>query len=280
MIDADWDDIRFVLAVAREGTLSGAARLLGVNHATVLRRVNGFENRLGVTVFDRTARGYRLAPHRENLLNAMQDMETASLGVDRALVAARTALFGTVRVTSTDTMCLSLLPRLTRQIMRAAEGLSIELITNNDLSDLGRMEADIAVRFNPSPDDDLVGRSAGTAGYAVFSGPGGTDKWLGMSGALLRSKAAKWMAENIDPAQITAHAGSFPVLMEMVAEGHGRAILPVMLAAHDPRLERVPYDLPNLDADVWVVSHADLAEVPRIKAVRDMLADALLAELE
>ncbi|MEJ2029914.1 MAG: LysR family transcriptional regulator, partial [Maritimibacter sp.] len=75
-MDADWDDIRFVLAVAREGTLSGAARLLGVNHATVLRRVNGFENRLGVTVFDRTARGYRLAPHRENLLNAMQDMET------------------------------------------------------------------------------------------------------------------------------------------------------------------------------------------------------------
>ena len=73
----DWDDVRFVLAVAREGSLAGAARALGVNHATVLRRVGGFEDRLGVTIFERTARGYRVAPRRARVLAAMREMEAA-----------------------------------------------------------------------------------------------------------------------------------------------------------------------------------------------------------
>ena len=99
--------------------------MLGVNHATVLRRVSSFEQATGVPVFDRTARGYRVAPRRGRIIAAIRAMEEAALGVARALDAARAPLAGTVRVTSTDTLCLTVLPRIVARVMSAAEGLTI-----------------------------------------------------------------------------------------------------------------------------------------------------------
>lgn len=279
MITTDWDDIRFLLAVARKGTLSGAARLLGVNHATVLRRVNGFENSLGVTVFDRTARGYRLAPGREKLLNAILEMEETALKVERALSAARTPLSGVVRVASTDTLCVSVLPRVAKRIMADQKGLEIELIADNDVSNLGRLEADIAVRVSHSLQDDLIGECVGTTKYAIYAAPDGSTRWLGMGGLLANTKPGKWMNEQVGRTEIVARAGSFPILREMVAAGHGKAVLPQLLANDDPRLVRLPEDLPPMEAGIWVTSHVDMADVPRIKAVRDMLIDALPAAL-
>ncbi len=279
MLETDWDDVRFVLAVARKGTLSGAARQLRVNHATVLRRVNGFENSLGVTIFDRTARGYKIAPHRRQLLDAMQVMEEAALGVERALVAARAPLTGLVRVTSTDSLCHSILPSVTARLMREAEGLSIDLISHNTRADLGRMDADIAVRPTQTLPLGLTGTKAGKMQFGVFAAPGRTTSWLGMSGPLESAAPAQWMADTVSEHEIVAWADSFVVLREMAAAGQGRAILPVVLGATDPRLVPLSGLIPPMDVDVWVASHSDMAEVPRIKAVREMLTSALSAEL-
>ncbi len=279
MLEIDWDDVRFVLAVARKGTLSGAARQLRVNHATVLRRVNGFESGLGVTVFDRTARGYQVAPHRRQLLDAMQAMEEAALGVERALMAARAPLSGLVRVTSTDSLCQSILPSVTARLMREAEGLTIDLISHNARADLGRMDADIAVRPTQTLPQGLTGAKAGKMRFGVFAAPGRATNWLGMSGPLAGSVPARWMAETVSEHEISAWADSFVVLREMAAAGQGRAILPVVLGATDPRLVPLSDLIPPMEVDIWVACHADMAEVPRIKAVQDMLSSALNAEL-
>lgn len=274
----DWDDIRYVLAVAREGSLAGAARALGVNHATVLRRVAAFEETLGVAIFERTARGYRVAPRRGRVLRAMQEMEAAALGVERALEAARAPLAGTVRVTSTDTLCLAVLPRIAARLMAEVEGLTIELNSQNLPSDLARLDADIAVRPAMTLPEDLVGKRAAQMGFAVYAAPGAAEGWLGFAGSLTRSRPATWLDEAVPPETITGRSDSFVVLREMAAAGQGRAVLPCVLGDDDPRLVQLESAMPDIAVDLWVVSHADLADVPRIRRLRDMLAEALAGE--
>lgn len=274
----DWDDIRFVLAVARAGSLAGAARALGVNHATVLRRVSGFEAGLGVTIFDRTARGYRVAPRRGRVLTAMEAMESAALGVSRALTAARAPMAGSVRVTSTDTLCQTVLPPIAARLMAEAEGLTIELNSQNMPADLARLDADIAVRPAERLPADLVGVSAARMGFAVYVAPAAAAGWLGFAGSLTRSRPATWLAAAVSPQEITGRADSFVVLREMAAAGHGRAVLPFVLGDGDPRLLRLDDAMPEIVVDLWVASHADMANVPRIRAVREMLIAALRRE--
>lgn len=276
----DWDDVRVMRAVAEAGSLSGAARALGVNHATVLRRVSSFEQATGVTVFDRTARGYRVAPRRGRIIAAMQAMEEAALGVARALDAARAPLAGTVRVTSTDTLCLTVLAPIVARLMSAAEGLTIELNAQNQPADLGRLDADIAVRPALELPAGLVGARAGRLRFSVYAAPGGEAGWLGFGGTLHRSAPSAWLDRNVGKAEIAGRADSFPVLREMAAAGQGRAILPCVLGDGDRRLVRIDDILPQMHVDVWVASHADLAQVPRIRAVRDMLLRALANALE
>lgn len=276
----DWDDIRYVLAVAREGSLAGAARALGVNHATVLRRVAGFEEALGVTIFERTARGYRVAPRRGRVLRAMQEMEAAALGVERALSAAHAPLAGIVRVTSTDSLCLAVLPRIAARLMAEVEGLTIELNSQNLPSDLARLDADIAVRPAMALPENLVGIRAARMGFAVYAAPGGAEGWLGLAGSLTRARPAAWLDQAVAPETITGRSDSFVVLREMAAAGQGRAVLPCILGDDDTRLVRLEGAMPEMAVDLWVASHADLADVPRIRRLRDMLAEALAGEAE
>lgn len=276
----DWDDVRIMRAVAEAGSLSGAARALGVNHATVLRRVAAFEQATGVIIFDRSARGYRVAPRRGRVLAAMRAMEEAALGVARALDAARAPLAGTVRVTSTDTLCLTLLAPIVARLMTEAEGLTIELNAQNLPADLGRLDADIAVRPAVELPQGLVGARAGRLGFAVYAAPGGETGWLGFGGVLQRSAPSNWLDEHVGEAEIAGRADSFPVLREMAAAGQGRAILPQVLGDPDTRLVRLDDILPRMQVDIWVASHADLADVPRIRAVREMLLRTLASAPE
>ena len=275
----DWDDVRVMHAVAEAGSLSGAARALGVNHATVLRRVSSFEQATGVTVFDRTARVYRVAPRRARLIAAIRAMEAAALGVARALDAARAPLAGTVRVTSTDTLSLTVLAPIVARLMSAAEGLTIEINAQNLPSDLARLDADIAVRPAVSLPPELVGARAGHLHFGVYAAPevlaDPASGWLGFGGTLLRSKPSEWLDGHVAEADIAGRADSFPVLREMAANGQGRAILPCVLGDGDRRLTRDDGLFPAMFVDIWVASHADLADVPRIRAVRDMLVCAL-----
>ncbi|GKY87867.1 LysR family transcriptional regulator [Sinisalibacter aestuarii] len=274
----NWDDIRFILAVAQEGSLSGAARALGVNHATVLRRISGFEAALGVTIFDRTARGYRVAPRRGRVIAAMEAMQAGALGVERALMAARAPLSGVVRVTSTDTICQAVLPPIVARLMAEAEGLTIELNSQNLHADLARLDADIAVRPAQRLPDNLTATQAGQMAFAVYAAPGGQPGWLGFAGSLERSLPASWLAQAMPDAEIAGRADSFVVLREMAAAGQGRAVLPCVLGDVDARLLRLDGIMPPMRVDLWVATHHDLADVPRIEAVRRMLAEALRRE--
>lgn len=274
----DWDDLRFILAVTEEGTVSAAARRLGVNHATVLRRIARFEERCG-QVFDKTPRGYVLARGQAGLIAAAREVDRAVMGVTRVLAGARMPLSGDVRVTSTDSFCLRLLPPIVARIGAEAPDLRLTLISSNAHLDLGRIEADITVRPAERLPDELTGERVGVLGFRVYRARGSGDDlpWLMLAGKLAQTVPGQWLSGQ-RPSHPAGGADSFLTLRELAAQGCGLAILPAFLGDEDGRLERVPSLMPDLSVDLWVASHADLAEVPRIARIRQCLAEAFRAE--
>ncbi|MCB2117061.1 MAG: LysR family transcriptional regulator [Rhodobacteraceae bacterium] len=272
----NWDDLRFVLAVAEEGSVNAASRRLGVNHATVLRRVAAYEDATGVPLFDRTARGYVVPGERREIIEAAREVERAVLAVARRLRGAQAPLSGDVRITSTDSLCVTFLPVVLERMRQQAPGLTIELMCSNAHLDLGRTHADITVRPADRLPEDLVGDTAAIMAFGVFRKAGtGEARWLGLAGPLERSRVARWLAEAVDPKAIALRADSFLVLRELAAAGHGLAVLPAFLGAEDARLEPVAGLMPHIEVPVWVASHSDLADVPRIAATRAALLRAL-----
>lgn len=280
MTQESWDDLRYVLAVAEAGTVSGAARRLGVNHATVLRRVAAFEARAGVALFTRTARGYAVPADRARLIEAAREAEAAMQAVARMLGGLRAPPTGGLRVTSTDSLCQMLLPPILAGLRREAPGLRVELLCSNGHLDLLRAHADITVRPAQALPDDLVGEPAARLGFAPYAAEGAGEGWLGLAGPLARSLPGRWLADAVEPSRLAASADSFLVLRELAAAGLGTAILPCFLADGDPRLRRRDGLAPPMAVQIWVASHADLADVPRLARLRANIAAALGREAE
>lgn len=272
----NWDDLRYVLAVAEQGSVSAASRVLGVNHATVLRRIAAFEDRHGVELFNKSARGYAISEDRVRVIDAAREVETAVLAVDRIIQGAQAPLRGVVRVTSTDTFCTAVLPAMLARWQGQEGELTIELLSTNAHLDLSRLHADIAVRPTEQPADDLAGEVAAKLAFDIYARPGAdTERWIGLSGALARSMVASWLADTARAEAVTGAADSFVTMRDMAAAGLGQAILPCILGDADPRLERRHGVMPDMAVDIWVLSHSDLADVPRIRAVRRLLVEGL-----
>ena len=277
MHNHNWDDLRFVLAVAENGSVSAAARALGVNHATVLRRVAAFEDRHGRPIFERTARGYTIPADRLRLIEAAREVEHAVQVVERLIDGASAPLRGVVRITSTDTFCHTILPAILADLAEEAAGLRPELICANTHTDLARLHADIAVRPTMALPDDLEGIRAGRLGFAVYATGPEVTRWLGLSGPLARSRPAEWMAETVPAGAVSGSGDSFVTLREMAAAGLGRAVLPCLLGDSETRLQRMDDDLSEASVDIWVETHAGLADAPRIRVVRDRIAAGLMS---
>ncbi|MGZ9812374.1 LysR family transcriptional regulator [Pseudoroseicyclus sp. H15] len=270
----NWNDLRYVLAVAETGSVTAAARRMGVNHATVLRRVNAFEAALGTLIFRREAAGYAVLPEQ---LHVIERAREAAQAFDAVARAARGGEGGEgvvpLRVTSTDSFCQGVLPEILAELSR--EGMAIDLFAANHHVDLGRLAADLTVRPAMRLPDDLFGVQAGTLGFAAYAAPGGADCWLGLRGALARAVPAAWLEEQTGGAPVRGGADSFLVLARMAAAGMGSAILPCIVGDAAPELRRLPHDLSQVSVPIWVASHADLAEAPRLETVKSRLVRAL-----
>lgn len=275
----NWDDLRFVLAVAETGSVSAAARRLGVNHATVLRRVAGFETRLNTALFDRNAKGYSVPADRIQVVTALREVQDAVLAVERILKGATEPLRGVLNVTSTDTFCQKVLPEILAGFAQQAPDLRINLVCTNAHLDFDRLSADITVRPSKELVEGMFGEIAGQLGFGVYMKQGiEPGRWLELQGPISGSPPAKWMHRTVLPDQIIQGGDSFMVLQELAAFGAGITILPHIIGREDPRLVEVPGLMPPMTVDIWVASHVDLANSPRIRAGQAMLMDGLRAQ--
>jgi DNA-binding transcriptional LysR family regulator len=276
----NWDDLRFILAVAETGSVSQAARRLGVNHATVLRRVADFEQRHGAAIFEKTTRGYRVIADKRDVIQAARIAQDAISTVEQLAGGHLGELRGKTRVTSTDTFCQMLLPTIVSDLLRQSDDLSIDVISSNAHVDLAKHRIDVAIRPGLELGAGLEGDAVARLGFAVYAAENNNTRWLGLSGPLARSLGARWMADHIPQSQIIASADSFYVLRELVATGCGQAILPCFIGDSDPRLSRINTKMPRIEVPIWVASHVDQSTSARIRMLRTLLTEALVQKAD
>jgi DNA-binding transcriptional LysR family regulator len=287
MQDLDWDDLRYFLAVARAGSLSGAARNLGVNHSTVLRRLSGLEARLDARLFERFQTGYSMTAAGEDLRARLEPLAGEIDALERQLGGLNAALTGTIRITSTDTLAHGLLAPSLAQFRRAHPGIQLELVVNNSFLNLTRREADVAVRPSNAPPDNLVGRPVGAIQTAVYASKEylrrsdlpptdwAAHPWVAPDEALGHLAQARWFAAHVPPERAALRADSLLGMADAVRAGIGLGLLLCLLAERDGDLVRLAPPPPDLDTQVWILTHPDLRRVQRIKALTDHLYGTL-----
>ncbi len=282
----NWDDLRFILAVSKTGSLSRAAQLLEVDHTTVGRRVESAEASLGVKLFVRTPKGYLPTVDAERLLAPMLEVESAVHAVERSAQANQVSLDGVVRVTSPETFGISYLaPRL------AAFGinnpsLTVELMPVGEILSLGGREAEIAVRFFRSRQKNLVVRKIGAVEYAFYATsaylarrPVRSPKDLANHALILSTPGAKvvelsWLGRLCPAARPTFVSTISLALVQAARVSAGIAILPRYLGDSEATLTRVPMPDPPSEP-VWLTIHRDIQRTPRVRVLFDFLVSSL-----
>jgi DNA-binding transcriptional LysR family regulator len=288
----DWNDLRSFLAIARHGSLQGAAGTLGVNHSTVFRRLNALEARLGVRLFDRSPHGYALTVAGEHMLASAERVEDEILGLERRLLGGDVRLAGSLRVTTTDTLANGLLGPHLRAFQAAYPAIELELITGNAFFDLSRREADVALRPSRHPGDAMVGRKLAAIAVALYGARGylaergrprreaelAGHALITGDASLAHLPATRWLARHAPQGATVLRCNSWLSQCAAARAGLGLAALPCFLGDRAPELVRVLPPEPALAGELWLLTHPDLRRTARVRAFIGTLARGLRRE--
>ncbi len=293
-LEPPWDLYRSFRAVAQEGSLSGAARTLGLTQPTVARHVDSLEAMLGRRLFVRSQRGLEPTEVARQMLPYADALAATSAALRRAVAAEDgTTVGGTVRITASEVVGVERLPPILAAIRRRHPALALELATSNAVEDLLRRDADIAVRMVAPAQEALVARRVGCVEMGLFARADylarrGTPQDVGAiadfdviaydreTPALRRFIAAyPWLRR----AGAALRADSDVAQLAAIRAGFGIGVCQVGIAARDPDLVRVLAGDFAPELPVWIAMHEDLRSSPRCRAVFDMLGEALAAQL-
>jgi len=285
----NWDDLRYVLALSRAGSLLKASKELGVDHTTVARRVESIEKALKVRLFTRTTTGYVATSEAEGLLPDIGQVEQAVHAVQRNAHAQDDSVRGTVRVTSGETFGICYLAQRLARLGREHPNLTLELITGGTILDLARRDADVAVRLFRSRHESLVVRRAGEMAHGLYASkqylarrPLKSQDDLKNHPLLTASPGpsvveATWLdglTQGSRPAFVT---NMTLALVEAAKAGTGIAVLPRYLGDAEPSLRHLPMPGEPTEA-IWITVHKDLKQTPRVRVVLDFLNGCLDAD--
>lgn len=271
--DMDWNHLRIFLAVMRASSLREAADRLGISHPTIRRHLNALEGDLGLRLFDRRADGMHAMPEASELMAVAEQMESLAHTFARRASDADPKMTGSIRLTAPAEIVSELLiPELAAFSARWPD-IDLHVEPSEAIKDLGRREADVAIRTVPygsSPGGDVTGRKAATINTAVY---GTGETWLGWYGDQRdrSAQAASFAGASIGPLPVRNSMKNTYLLRAACVEGMGVATLPCFMA---PRtLERRTKPKPFWD--IWVLVHPDLRRKPRLRIFRDEIVAAL-----
>jgi molybdate transport repressor ModE-like protein len=272
-------DLRTLLAIAREGTLAGAARHLRINHSTVFRRLNAIEAKLGTRLFERQGGSYATTAAGEDLLRTAERVEAEVEALERRLSGQDLRLTGSLRLTAPDDIAEVLVMPLLAPFRGAYPDITVELAVDNRMLNLTRREADVALRPTRQPPETLAGRRIAGLASAVYRATGrGTQvdaRWVAWEEGGGPPLVARWLAGQVDPQTIRYRSNSMLNLASAIRAGLGRGVLPCFLGDRDPGLERSGPPLPELATELWLLTHPDLQRSARIRALLDFLYESL-----
>lgn len=273
----NWDDLRYLLAVARSGSMSGAARALDVNHATVIRRIRSLEEQLGSKLFERTGHSYAITPAGQVAFDAAERMEAQSVGVERQVVGQATALSGTIRVTAPEPMGRTFLLPAIREFTSLYPDILIDLSLSSRSYDLGLREADVAIRVTEQPPQDLVGNRLAIMEMGVYTLAGASlypeDVEQIVSLSHLKEGGSTWEESYFPHARVSLVTDSPAVASDAIKEGFGVAMLPLAMGELDPELERMTSIPTEKGSEVWLLTHVDVRTNARMRVFRDFMQE-------
>jgi DNA-binding transcriptional LysR family regulator len=283
------DELRLFLAVMREGNMLAAARRIGVDHSTVARRMNGMERTLGARLFDRSPRGVMPTPAAFALVGHAERIESELLAAISSVEGRDRDIEGTVRLATPEACAAHLVAPHVAALRARHPRLTLELASANRVASLSKREADIAVMLNPPPRGRLVKRKLvdyrialyASRAYLDRAGTPATRADLARHGFISYIEDLAGFPEMIaldellPGADVRFRASSSAAQHEAVAAGMGMGMLHVFASAQDDRLVQIlPTDM-EVRRSYWLVMHADMEGLPRVRAVVDFLDDVM-----
>lgn len=283
-----WDDQRIFLAVLEEGSLSGAARRLGLSHPTVRSRIEALEQSLGTVLFTRSVNGLTPTETAESLRGPSRTMAMASELFIRQASAPSGDIAGTVRISVPDIVGVEIIPVMLRPLRKAHPALHIELSLSNAPADLLAQEVDLAVRTIAPRQGALVARKVAAVPIGLFTSPDyvrergiptslddlANHDIIGPDRDRTDLAIAERLGVGFAPSQFALRTDSHPAQVAAARAGLGIAVFQVPAGQRDPRLVRVLPDFVLAVLDTWIVTHENLARLPRVRVVFDQLVGA------
>jgi DNA-binding transcriptional LysR family regulator len=282
---AQWDDLRFFLAVHRAGTLVAAGKALKVDHTTVSRRLRAFESALHARLFDRRPDRLELTQAGARILETARSMEEQFLSLEARVSQEDRRLEGSVRIATSHTVAARFLVPQLGFVRERHPGIEIEIVTGPGAYDLPRREADIALRFSKPEQRTLIVRKLADVAFAAYASRGyidarGRPNRLGdlsghdvvgydREGAFI--PGAKWLAEHADGARSVLRCDQILSIAAGAVAGLGIAVLPCIAADCEPTLVRV-WEQTLVQDSLHLVVHEDVLRVTRVRAVVDAIA--------
>lgn len=303
MADLDWSDLRFALAVGRQGSPGAAARALGVNATTVQRRLDALERHLGARLFERSRSGYRPTEAGTLVLEQAQRMSDQAGEIERRVLGRDGELNGPLRVATAFVVMEHLLPQPLAEFARRYPGIEVEVVENASLGDLSRRaaedhdtrhEADVALRLSAQVAEHLVGRQLGQTHCRVYArrGAPGLPQSVQPLTTLLRDAPwvaferdaslrvyDRWMHRQLAQSQVRVRVDIFNAAAAMLRTGIGVGVLPTFMEPAHPELLPVSEPIPELSVPVWLLTHPDLRQAARVRAFMRHVGDALAERL-
>ncbi|MFK7985931.1 MAG: LysR family transcriptional regulator [Sandaracinaceae bacterium] len=284
----DWDDVRYMLALARLGSVRAAGASLGVSHSTVARRVEALEEKLGARLFNRTRDGYTQTDAGQRMLPIAERVEREMALLERRIVGTDERLAGPVHVTCCDEYVAAFLLEDLSDFCDAHPEIELHMTTDSRPFDLSKREADIAIRalgIGQSPPEHLIGRRLApiyTANYIAVGDPGERDpaldngraRWLAFDD---RSFQEAFVAESSHPElPLWGAFASIESIVQACRHGLGIVTLPCYIGDPQPSMERLAASDLGHRGEIWLLSHPDLRDNARLRAARSRVAEALI----
>lgn len=277
----NWDDLRLFLAVARTGSISGAAKKLGVQHSTVSRRMRQFEEKLGTRLIERKTGRYELTQAGENVKEASARIEREVLGVDSALLGKDAQQVGPLKVAALNNMASSVLMPMFAGFSKQYPQVELHVIVANIDASLSQREADVAIRLTNAPTETLLGKRIVTVASTIYGSrsyleelrqQGGDPRWIGVECCSFHKS---WTRQSSSEQSHNFYSDDTQLTHSAIREGMGVSILPCFMGDTDPELERYCDPDPAFNLGLWVLLHPDLKRTARVLAFRDFMVRAI-----
>lgn len=270
----NWDDLKFFLSVCKHGSIRAAAKSLGVNHATVSRRVNSFESAIGQRLFERTQQGYLLTAIAEELYQEAMHLEERLNAVERRVVGKDKGLSGDIRVTLPDLLAQDLLMDDFAEFCLEYPKVQLEIVDSTREFNLANREADVAFRLCDQPPEYLIGRKLADIHRSVYIASKNLEKakdrkwlesqnWIGWNDKMRRPVGV--LAREYPKFSSKHKIISSTLQRRACAFGMGISIQPCFVGDIDPDLSRIPPFISEAKYQLWILSHPDLRKNLKIQ---------------